>query len=161
MKQDISNGIKHVSVYVDQMQLFVIINNVGMKINIDVNVKNQLTEHAIKDMLGILVTVNGHVICDIGKYLEYENCKCKKRLIDKLVDECNETVEEVKPAITTLAENENSYKCSSCTVYTVLFWIFFTISIGGTVAGLVYFYWYLKKYSSHADFNTYKETTIY
>ena len=31
----------------------------------------------------------------------------------------------------TYAENENSYKCSSCTVYTVLFWIFFTINVGG------------------------------
>ena len=63
--------------------------------------------------------------CDIGEYLDYENCKCRKRLIDKLVDECTETVEEVKPAIITLAENENSYKCSSCTVYTMLFWIYF------------------------------------
>ena len=44
-------------------------------------------------------------------------------MIDKLVDECTETVEEVKPAIITLAENdnENSYKCSSCIMYTVLF----------------------------------------
>ena len=40
MKQDIWNGMKRVSVNVDQMQSFVIINNVGMKINADVNVKN-------------------------------------------------------------------------------------------------------------------------
>ena len=82
-------------------------------------------------------------------------------MIDKLVDECTETVEEVKPAIITLAENENSYKCSSCTVYTVLFWIFFTINIGGIGAYFVYFYWYLKKDSPYVDFNTHKETTIY
>ena len=80
--------------------------------------------------------------CDIAEYLDYQNCKCRKRLIDKLVDECTKTVEEVKPAIITLAENENSYKCSSCTVYTVLFWIFFTINIGGIGAYFVYFYWY-------------------
>ena len=61
--------------------------------------------------------------CDIGEYLDYENFKCRKRLTDKLVDECTETVEEVKPAIITLAknDNENSYKCSSCIMYTVLF----------------------------------------
>ena len=61
--------------------------------------------------------------CDIGEYLDYENFKCRKRLADKLVDECTETVEEVKPAIITLAENdnENSYKCSSCIMHTVLF----------------------------------------
>ena len=70
-------------------------------------------------------------VCDIGGCLDYENCMCRKKLVDKLVDECTETVEEVKLAKITLAENENSYKCSSCTVYTVLFWIFFTINVGG------------------------------
>ena len=39
MKQDIYNGMKRASVNVDQMQLFVTINNVGIKINVDVNVK--------------------------------------------------------------------------------------------------------------------------
>ena len=34
------NGMKNVSANVDQMQLFVIINNVGIKITLDVNVKN-------------------------------------------------------------------------------------------------------------------------
>ena len=82
-------------------------------------------------------------------------------MINKLVDECTETVEEVKRAMITFAENENSYKCSSCTVYTVLFWMFFTINFGGIGAGFVYFYWCLKKDSLHVDFNTYKETTIY
>ena len=36
--------------------------------------------------------------CDIGEYLDYRNCKCRKRLVDKLVDECTKTVEEGKPA---------------------------------------------------------------
>ena len=36
-------------------------------------------------------------------------------------------VEEVKLAEITPAENENSYKCSSCTVYIVLMIVFFTI----------------------------------
>ena len=40
MKQDTQNGMKHVSVNVDQMQAFVIINNVGMMINAGVNAKN-------------------------------------------------------------------------------------------------------------------------
>ena len=40
MKQDLQNRMKNVSVNVDQMQLFVIIHNVGIKINVDVNVKN-------------------------------------------------------------------------------------------------------------------------
>ena len=68
--------------------------------------------------------------CDIGEYLDYKDCECSRRLIDKLVDDCAKAIEKVKLAIITLAENENSYKCSSYTVYTVLFWIFFTINIG-------------------------------
>ena len=58
--------------------------------------------------------------CDVGEYLDYKNCKCRKKLVDKLVDECTETIEEVKLARITYAENENSYKCSSCTVFIVL-----------------------------------------
>ena len=40
MKQDIQNGMKVVSVNVDQMEVFKIINNAGVKISVDVNVKN-------------------------------------------------------------------------------------------------------------------------
>ena len=92
--------------------------------------------------------------CDVGEYSDYENCKCRKKLVDKLVDECTETVEEVKLAKITLAENKNSYKYSSCTVYTVLFWTFFTIDVGGIGACFVYFHGYLKKIFT-------RETTIY
>ena len=37
---DLKNGMKNVSANVDQTQLFVIMNNDGIKINVDVNVKN-------------------------------------------------------------------------------------------------------------------------
>ena len=42
--------------------MFVIINNVGTKINVDVNVKNRLTkEDGIKHLFGILLNVNVNV----------------------------------------------------------------------------------------------------
>ena len=40
MKQDTQNDMKRVSVNVDQMQAFLIINNFGMMINAGVNAKN-------------------------------------------------------------------------------------------------------------------------
>ena len=40
MKQGIQDGMRHVHIDVDQMQVFVIINNVGIIIDADVNVKN-------------------------------------------------------------------------------------------------------------------------
>ena len=36
--------------------------------------------------------------CDIGEYLDYENCKCRKSLEDKLVEEYTENVEDAKIA---------------------------------------------------------------
>ena len=68
--------------------------------------------------------------CDIGEYLDYQNCKCRKKLVEKLVEECTETNNEVNLAKVTLAENENNHKQSSCTLYVVLFSIIFTISVG-------------------------------
>ena len=81
--------------------------------------------------------------CGVGKYLDYENCKCRTKIIAPLIEECTETVEEVKLAKITLNKNENSYKCSSCTVCTVLFWIFFIINVSGISAWVIYFYWHL------------------
>ena len=59
MKQDTQNGMKRVSVNVDQMQAFVIINNDGMMINAGINAKIYLIKVlVIEDIFGILVTVN-------------------------------------------------------------------------------------------------------
>ena len=92
--------------------------------------------------------------CHFGEYLDYENCKCRRRLLDKLVEECGENVDEAKLTEIALAENENSYKCSFCAVYLVLFWIFFTINVGGISAYFIYFHKRLKNMFT-------RETTIY
>ena len=81
--------------------------------------------------------------CDVGECLDYENWKCKKKLVDKLVEEYTENVEEVKLAKITSAENENKHKRSSCTLYTVLFSVIFTINIG-IGSSFFYFHWYFK-----------------
>ena len=106
-------------------------------------------------MLGILVivSVNECESCHFGEYLDYENCKCRKALVDKLVDECGENVDEVKLTEIALAENENNYKCSSCAVFIGLFWIFFTINVGGISAYFICFHGRLKKMFT-------RETTI-
>ena len=31
--------------------------------------------------------------CDVGEYLDYKNCKCKKRITDKLVEECSKNID--------------------------------------------------------------------
>ena len=98
--------------------------------------------------------------CDVGKHLDYENCKCRRKLVGKLVDECTETVEEVKIAKITLAKNENKYKCSSCTLHIVLMIIFFTIcAVIGTY--FVYYNWFFVKNFSRIKFDNRAQTTIY
>ena len=88
--------------------------------------------------------------CDIGEYLDYENCKCRKKLVDRLVDECAENIDEVKIAV----KNE----CSSCMLYMVLFSILFTINAGiGTY--FIYFHWYLKDVI-RVKFGTHTQTKI-
>ena len=98
---------------------------------------------------------------NIGEYLDYEDCKRKSELVDKLVEECTENIEEVKLAKITLAEDENKHenKCSSCTLRIVLFSIIFTINLGiGTY--FIYFYWYLKKDVTCIDFFTYLSNNL-
>ena len=67
-------------------------------------------------------------LSDVCEYLDYENCKCRKKLFAKLVDECTENTDEVKIAEVTLTENMR--KCSSCIMYIMLFSIIFTINVG-------------------------------
>ena len=62
--------------------------------------------------------------CAVGEYLDYESCKCRKRLVDKLVGECAETVDE---EVKIISESKNKY--NSSILYIVLFSIFFIINV--------------------------------
>ena len=92
-------------------------------------------------MFGIQVIVSVNVInyriCDhIGEYLDYSSCKCKKKLIDPLLEECTENINETK-LVNITVENKNNGRCRSYVVYKVLFGIFFVISCG-TIIYFVY-----------------------
>ena len=65
--------------------------------------------------------------------------KCKKSLVNKLVEKCNETVQEK----TLVKISSTKCKHNSCILYIVLFSIFFTINIGIAT----YFVYY--KYINH------------
>ena len=87
--------------------------------------------------------------CDIGEYLDYANYNCRKKIVDKLVEEFTEYIDEVKIAGITLFERGNDCK-SSFTIYDALIAILFIISIRiGT-----YFIYYInhdKKTASKYD----------
>ena len=81
--------------------------------------------------------------CDVGQYLGYESCKCRTKLIGRLVEECSDNIDG----------NELIYNATSMIVekyailvqyIIVLLVIFFIISTGISCA-FVYFHRYLKK----------------
>ena len=101
-------------------------------------------------------------LCHVGEYLDYKNCKCRKRLIDKLVEECSENIDgnemlyyKTLDVIPLDAIPLNVYKkvCNSCTIYIAQR---ACISIDFT-----YFHWYFKKHNVRAKFNAGTQATIY
>ena len=101
-----------------------------------------------KELIGKGVSDKGYVwnpsncececdkFCSTGEYLDYSSCKCRKKLIDPLLEECTENINETK-LINITVENKNNDRCCSYVVYKVLFGIFFVISCG-TIIYIVY-----------------------
>ena len=79
--------------------------------------------------------------CHIREYLDYQTYRFRKKLVNKLVEECSEIIDESK-IIYNSSLNDYKKVCNSCTVYIVLLAIFFTISIGLSCV-FIYFHWYL------------------
>ena len=95
-------------------------------------------------------------LCDVGEYLEYKNYKCRKRIIDKLVEECSETIDgnrtlDIIP-LDSIPLNVYKKACSSGMVYIVLFVVFLITTIC-ICCVFIYFYWYLKKDNISTNFN--------
>ena len=100
-----------------------------------------------------------NISCDLGEYLDYTNCKCRKRLIDTLVEKCIENING-RELIYNSTLNEYEQIFSFCKLRIVLFVIGFLIIID---IGSTYFYvhWYLKKDITRVKFNTKTQTTTY
>ena len=64
---------------------------------------------------------------DLREYFHYKNCKCKKRLTNKLVEECSENINNNE-----MVDNGNDHKkvYNFGTIYIVLYVIAFLIIIG-------------------------------
>ena len=85
--------------------------------------------------------------------------RAKKKFVDKLIDECTETIEEVKLANITIFENKkiiNMVLVNSVPVEVVF------ISFTGVTIYFIYYNWSLIKNNvSCIKFNTHKETKIW
>ena len=54
--------------------------------------------------------------CNISQYLDYSDCKFKKKLIDLLIEECTENIDETKLINITITENNNETKLVNITI---------------------------------------------
>ena len=81
--------------------------------------------------------------CDVGEYLDYEICKCRKRLIDKLIEESSEDINGNEMIYHLNLYNYENI-CKSCTLYIVSLIITFIIIIDiGSIC--ICFYWHTLK----------------
>ena len=71
--------------------------------------------------------------CDVREYLVYENCKCRK----KLIEECSKNIDG-NEMVYNATLNDYGNECNSCTIYIVLIAIAFLITIGISSA-FIYF----------------------
>ena len=91
--------------------------------------------------------------CDIGEYLDYKNCNCRKKIIDKLVEECSENIdgnEMLYNETLDIISSSDNKTSDSYIAYIVLFSVFFIISIYLTI--YVYFFLYLKNKSTNSHY---------
>ena len=101
--------------------------------------------------------------CDVGEYLDYKNYKCRNKLIDKLVEECCQNIDGNKmlhnETLNVIPLSDDKRVCNSCTIYIVLFAVFFITSI--CISSIfIYFHWYLTKDNVCIKFNPGTQTTI-
>ena len=107
------------------MQVFVTINNAGIKKKCRCECKESIDKGACNK--GFIWNPSNceyecDKSCDIGEYLDYENCRCRKKLFGRLVEEYMENVDEAK--ITEIIENKCKFLC---TIYVVIIAIVFTV----------------------------------
>ena len=92
--------------------------------------------------------------CDIGEYLDYKNCKCRKKIIDKLTEECSENINGnemlYNETLDIISSSDNNKTSNSCIVCIVLFSVFLIIST--SMAIYVYFFLYLKNKSTNSHY---------
>ena len=68
--------------------------------------------------------------CDIGEYLDYKHCKCRRKIVGELVEECSKNIDENEMVYNdTFNIFLNDYNCNSCALYIILFVVILVIIV--------------------------------
>ena len=106
--------------------------------------------------------------CNTSQYLDYLDCKCKKKIIDLTVETCTEYDDDKTKLVTiTVTKNDNKTKIvnktveNSCKVYIILTIVAIVISTVFSIY-FVYYSWFLIKNKDFCTkYNTHKENIIW
>ena len=80
------------------------------------------------------------------EYLDYENYKCRIRLVDQLVEECSENIDETKLTEIAILEHGNGCECS----YTVCILAVIALTVSIEV-GAYFTYEYINRNKDNAS----------
>ena len=68
--------------------------------------------------------------CGIREYLDYKKCKCRRKIVGELIEECSENIDENEMIYNGIFDILlNDYKCNCSTLYMVLFVVILVISV--------------------------------
>ena len=81
-------------------------------------------------------------LCDVGQYLDYKNCVCRKSVIDRMVEECISVVDGD-------AVYDETLSCPSQTPCIVLFVVFL---LSSAVIGGIFVYYYRNRVNKSRDY---------
>ena len=105
--------------------------------------------------------------CNTSQYLDYLDCKCKKKIIDLIVEECTEYDNKKKLAIITVTKTDTQTKIvnktvkNSCRVYIVLTIASVIISTVYTIYFVDCNWFLIKNKDLFTKYNTRRETLIW
>ena len=78
--------------------------------------------------------------------MDYKYCKCRKKMLDKLIEECSKNINGnemlYNETLDIISSSDNNKTSKSCIVYIILFSVFLIISISMAID--VCFFLYLK-----------------
>ena len=102
--------------------------------------------------------------CNTSQYLDYLDCKCKKKIIELIVEKCID-YDDDKTKLVNITDNKTKIVSktveNSCKVYIVLTIVAIVISTVYSIY-FVYYHWFLIKNKDFCTkYNTHKETIIW
>ena len=75
-------------------------------------------------------------LCDVGKFLDYVNCKCRKRVTHKLVKVCTEDIDKIEMAYNASFDFALNKKVCKSRMLNVI--------VMGISGACLHFHWYIK-----------------